>query len=239
MFRVSLARPVAWTFVSLLLILAWDASGLDLPLARMAGTPVGFPWRNDWFLVHVVHEGARALSWLLLIVLALAIRWPFGFLRRLAVRERIQLTFGVLAGVLLVSLVKQTSTTSCPWDLNAFGGVAHHVSHWAWRLRDGGPGGCFPAGHASAGFAFMSGWFVLRRGSPRLAGAWLAAAFAAGLVLGLGQQLRGAHYMSHTLWTAWLCWAAGLLLDMCMHGSKFRRATRGAASALQTNLNES
>ncbi|OUL99033.1 phosphatase PAP2 family protein [Variovorax sp. JS1663] len=235
MFRVSIARPVTWTFLSLLLILAWDASGLDLPLARLAGTPMGFPWRDNWFLVHVVHEGARALSWLLLIALALAIRWPFGFLRRLPVRERIQLTLGVLASVLLVSLVKQASATSCPWDLKVFGGVAQHVSHWAWGLRDGGPGGCFPAGHASAGFAFVSGWFVLRRRSHSVAGAWLACALVAGLVLGLGQQLRGAHYVSHTLWTAWLCWMAGLLLDLLMHRSRVRRA----AAALHPKLNES
>ena len=225
-------RPFAGAFLALLLLLGWDASGLDLPLARLAGTPVGFPWREHWFLVHVVHEGARTLSWLLLIALAIAIRWPLGFLRRLPVRERVQLALGVLAGVLLVSLVKQASATSCPWDLKAFGGMAQYVSHWSWGLRDGGPGGCFPAGHASAGFAFVSGWFALRRRLPRLAGRWLACALVAGLVLGLGQQLRGAHYMSHTLWTAWLCWMAGLLLDLLVHRPWGRRADAASAALL-------
>ncbi|WP_076997694.1 phosphatase PAP2 family protein [Variovorax sp. KK3] len=236
--RSDSAPLLAWTFLALLLILAWDASGLDLPLARLAGTPFGFPLREDWWLVQVLHEGGKSLSWALLAVLMLAIRWPFGFLRRLPLRERVQLAFSVLAGVLLVSLVKTSSTTSCPWDLKAFGGVAHYVSHWSWRVRDGGPGGCFPAGHASAAFAYLGGWFVLRRHAPRAARAWLICTLAAGLLLGLGQQLRGAHYMSHTLWTAWLCWSIGLVIDLGLH----RRRGRGADSAsgaLVPNLNES
>ena len=30
---------------------------------------------------------------------------------------------------------------------------------------------------------------------------------ALGVVYGVGQMLRGAHYPSHTMWTAWICWA--------------------------------
>jgi len=36
-------------------------------------------------------------------------------------------------------------------------------------------------------------------------------------VLGLAQQWRGAHYMSHTLWTAWVCWVTGLAVDAAFH----------------------
>jgi membrane-associated PAP2 superfamily phosphatase len=236
MSRSILARPLAWTLLALLMLLLWDATGLDLALAGLAGTPTGFPWRDNGFLVHVMHEGARSLSWLLLIALVAAIRWPVGVLRRLRTRERAQLAFTVLAGVLVVSLVKQASATSCPWDLKTFGGLADYVSHWAWGLRDGGPGGCFPAGHASAGFAYVGGWFVLRRASPPAARAWLAGALAGGLLLGLAQQLRGAHYMSHTLWTGWLCWTTGLAVDALL---RLMRGRSGAPAGATPKLNES
>jgi membrane-associated PAP2 superfamily phosphatase len=236
MSRSILARPLAWTLLALLMLLLWDATGLDLALAGLAGTPTGFPWRDNGFLVHVMHEGARSLSWLLLIVLVAAIRWPVGVLRRLRTRERAQLAFTVLASVLVVSLVKQASATSCPWDLKTFGGLADYVSHWAWGLRDGGPGGCFPAGHASAGFAYVGGWFVLRRASPPAARAWLAGALAGGLLLGLAQQLRGAHYMSHTLWTGWLCWTTGLAVDALL---RLMRGRSGAPAGATPKLNES
>ena len=236
MFRSMPARALAWTLLASVLLLLWDATGLDLALARLAGTPTGFPWRDNGFLVHVMHEGARSLSWLLLIALFAAIRWPVGVLRRLRRRERAQLAFTVLAGVLVVSLVKQASATSCPWDLKAFGGVADYVSHWAWGVRDGGAGGCFPAGHASAGFAYMAGWFVLRRVSPSAARVWLACALAAGLLLGLAQQQRGAHYMSHTLWTAWLCWTTALAVDALL---RLVYIGRDAPSGAVPKLNES
>ena len=83
-------------------------------------------------------------------------------------------------------------------------------------MHDGGAGRCFPAGHAAAGFSFVGGYFALARDTPRAARWWLAVALVMGLLLGLGQQMRGAHYMSHTLWTAWLCWTVGLAIDMGM-----------------------
>lgn len=42
---------------------------------------------------------------------------------------------------------------------------------------------------------------------------WLAGALLAGFTLCLAQQVRGAHCMSHTFWTAWLCWAMAALVD--------------------------
>ncbi|WP_369632356.1 MULTISPECIES: phosphatase PAP2 family protein [unclassified Variovorax] len=212
--RTPHLRLGALTLLALALLMIWDALGGDLPLARLAGTPMGFPWRENPFLVHVMHEGARNLSWLLVIGLFAAIRWPVGVLRRLDTGARVQLALTVLASVLAVSLIKHLSDTSCPWDLKEFGGVARYVSHWAWGQDDGGPGGCFPAGHASAAFAYLGGYFVLRRVAPRGAVVWLCVALAAGFVLGVAQQMRGAHYMSHTLWTAWVCWTVGFLIEL-------------------------
>ena len=37
--------------------------------------------------------------------------------------------------VLAVPALKQISTTSCPWDLAEFGGVARYASHWALGVR--------------------------------------------------------------------------------------------------------
>jgi membrane-associated PAP2 superfamily phosphatase len=207
-FRLGVA-----TLLALAALLAWDASGWDLLVARMTGTPMGFPWRDNPFLVEVMHKGARDLSWVLVIILFGAIRWPFGILRRLSGHDRVQLALTVLVSVLAVTLFKHVSNTSCPWELKEFGGVARYASHWSWGVSDGGSGGCFPAGHASAAFAYVGGYFVLRRVSARAAGIWLGVAMVAGLVLGVSQQMRGAHYMSHTLWTAWVCWVVGFAID--------------------------
>jgi len=194
--------------------LLWDLSGLDMALAQRMGDQAGFALRENWWLRQVLHEGARQAAWLLGIVLCLGVAWPFGPLRRLPFARRLQLALSALLATAVVLLTKSASHTSCPWDLAQFGGVAHYRSHWlGWWLGDGGPGRCFPAGHASAGFAFLTGWFALRHDLPRLARVWLVAALVAGLLLGLVQQLRGAHFMSHTLWTAWICWMVGWAVD--------------------------
>ena len=202
-----------WTLGALALVLAWDASGLDLALARLAGDAAGFAWRGDGWLYQALHEGPRLAGWALLAGLFAAIRWPVGALRRLPAGERAWLAGSVLLALLAVSLVKRVSATSCPWDLREFGGNALYVSHWVFGSVDGGGGHCFPAGHASTGFAWVAGWFALRERAPPAARVWLALALGIGLLLGLVQQLRGAHYMSHTLWTAWICWTVALAMD--------------------------
>jgi len=200
------SSTLRWTAGSLLFLLAWDASGLDLVLAHWFGTTQGFALRDHWLFTTVLHEGARRLSWLLVVGLSLAVWWPVGVLRQLDRWQRLQLVVSILLGLALVVAIKRISSTSCPWDLAEFGGLARYVSHWRFGLVDGGGAHCFPAGHASAGFAFVGGYFVLRDRAPRAARIWLATALTAGLVLGVSQQMRGAHFMSHTLWTAWLCW---------------------------------
>jgi len=218
-------RHLLVTLLALALLFAFDASPLDLLLARPLGTPSGFPWRDHWLLYDVLHEGGRRLSWLLALLLTLAVWWPVGVLNRLAQRERVQLAVVVLASVLLIGALKWLSLTSCPWELAEFGGVARYLSHWQ-PGPDGGSGHCFPAGHASAGFAFVGGYFVLRRHAERAAWAWLAIALGAGLVMGVAQQLRGAHFMSHTLWTAWFCWTLAGVVDALLHARWSRPARR-------------
>ena len=191
------------------LLLLWDVSGLDLALARPWANAQGFALRDSWLLSSVLHEGARRAAWLPFLWLIVGIWKPTGILRRLSRADRVQWAAGTLLALAAISVLKHSSQTSCPWDLTEFGGHARWVSHWAWQVADGGPGRCFPAGHASAGFAYLAGYFVLRRTEPRLAWFWLAGVLAAGLLLGGAQQLRGAHYMSHTLWTGWLCWTVG------------------------------
>lgn len=220
---------MGWTALALICLIAWDASGLDLPMAHLFASRAGFALRDNWMLVHVMHEGAKALSWVIVILLAVAIARPFGFLRGLDRGERVQLALSVIASVIVVSLIKHGSRTSCPWDLDAFGGVAQYVSHWSWGRLDGGPGRCFPAGHASAAFAFLGGYFLLARRLPSVARWWLLGAVVSGLLLGLGQQMRGAHYMSHTLWTAWICWTTGLLIDQACQWLRSRSRSRAAA----------
>lgn len=217
-----LRSPLSCLVAGLLLTLAWDASGGDLWLARKLAGGSGFPLRDNFWLTTVLHQGGRTAAGLLWLAMMLAACRPPPFMRGLERSERWQLVLGVLFAVLAINLVKHFSSTSCPWSLREFGGFASHVSHWRWGTGDGGSGHCFPAGHASAGFAFTTTWFVWHRHARKMAAIGLFAALLIGMVFGIAQQLRGAHFLSHTLWTAWICWATGWATDVLFRTARAR-----------------
>ena len=200
-------RDLPVLLAALLAVLAWDASGLDLAVMRLLGDAGGFPLRQAWWTRSLLHDGGRGLGWMLLALLAFDAWRPL--LAGPSRAERCRWLAVTLAAALLVPGLKRISRTSCPWDLAEFGAQAAtpvlHVSHWAWGVFDGGAGHCFPSGHAAGAFCFLSGYFLLRAHRPRLARVWLAGTLLAGVLFGLAQTLRGAHYPSHTLWSAWLC----------------------------------
>lgn len=214
MHSLSTRRLTTITALMTLILLLWDLTALDLAMARWFGGPGGFALRDQWFLTQVMHDGARHAAWGLLLCLSLGVWWPWGALRRIDFRRRLQLAATCLLAVSTVSVLKSLSHTSCPWDLTEFGGFAHYASHWRLLFgADGGSGRCFPAGHASTGFTFIGGYFAFRHTAPARARGWMLGAVLAGLALGLTQQIRGAHFMSHTLWTGWLCWCVAWAVD--------------------------
>ena len=211
--RLWSASVITTCVVGFFWLLLWDYSRFDLWMASNFGDASGFALQDHWLWRGVLHDDIKFLPWAVELALLVSIWRPWGSLRQLPVGRRVQMALTTLLALLLVSGIKLHSNTSCPWDLQQFGGVAVYVSHWTRGVADGGGGGCFPAGHASAGFAFLGGFFAFRHTLPRIAHRWLVGALVAGLVLGFAQQVRGAHYMSHTLWTAWLCWGCAALID--------------------------
>ena len=148
-----------FSLAELFLLLVWDHSSLDLRMARWFGSATGFALENHWFWRGVLHDGLRPLPWLFELGLLLAIMLPVHALTQLSALRRSQLALTTLLALLLVSNIKLHSRTSCPSSLQEFGGMASYVSHWAWGIRVWGEGNCFPADHASAGFAFLGGLF--------------------------------------------------------------------------------
>jgi membrane-associated PAP2 superfamily phosphatase len=216
--EATLAKPgaqpswrvdLAWVAFGLALLLGWDALGLDLPLVRLFASADGFPLRDHWLTSGVAHQGGRLLSIALFVLTCAACLRPFGPWRRLGRSERVWWLGITIACLVLIPQIKRHSGTSCPWDVQEFGGTAQHLSHWLglWplKLADGGPGRCFPSGHASGAFSFVAIGLVLRRSAPFVARRWLIGLTLLGLMFGLAQMARGAHYASHTLYTAWIC----------------------------------
>ncbi len=223
--RLRITRDALVTGVALVALLAWDFAGWDLAFVRAYGNASGFAWRDAWLTSSVLHQGGRWLAWLLLaLMLTDAIRPMLAGPPR---RTRWYWLAMTLACAMLVPAIKRATLSSCPWDLAEFGGIAAYVPHWQWGSSDGGPGHCFPSGHAVAAFAFFAGYFGWRHSRPQLARWWLAVVCLVGIAFGWAQLARGAHYPSHTLWSAWLCWTGCVL---AAHLPRVRAAWRPATA---------
>lgn len=219
----TLRRDALLSAALLIALLGWDASGLDLALARLYGDAGGFAWREHPLPRAVLHDGGRLASAVVLALLAWNVWRPLRCCASLARSQRAWWLCTVVLSMLLVTALKRLSLTSCPWSLADFGGSARWVSHWAWGVADGGGGRCFPSGHASAAFAHLAAWFALRERHARAAHAALVLTVVLGSIFGWGQMVRGAHFASHTLWTAWICWTAAAL---SWHAWQWARRTK-------------
>jgi membrane-associated PAP2 superfamily phosphatase len=204
-------RDAAVALAGGVVLLTWELSGADLSVTRWFASHSGFAWRDLWLTSTVLHDGARAVSWF--VMASLVLDCIFQFVRGPTRAQRLTGLASALVCVLLVPGIKRLSRTSCPWDLAEFGGMASYVPHWQWGVFDGGPGHCFPSGHAVAAFAFLSVHFMLRSSRPAAASACLVAVCVAGVLVGATQVVRGAHYVSHVLWSAWLCWLICAAID--------------------------
>lgn len=226
----------ARSWIGLGIILLWEFSGGDRWVMNALAGSDGFALQNNLWLRVVLHDGLRRASTLAYVLLILAIWKPRGFLRAATRRQRVEMLVGVTASLLVVSTIKHLSLTSCPWDLAQFGGVAHYVPHWIWGLDDGGPGRCFPSGHASAGFAFFPVALPLlfaSSASTRKHGRTVFyTVLVSGLVCGGAQILRGAHFPSHVLWTGLICWMVAVINSrMFEHAGRLRTWAVSRATA--------
>lgn len=121
------------------------------------------------------------------------------------------LCLGLTTG--LVALGKETTGSFCPWEVERYGGDQPYIKTWSKPDPAHPPtrcGKCWPAGHASGGYALfaLATVAVTRRGQMY----GLLTGFLTGSVMGIYQMLKGAHYTSDTLVTMLLAWIIHLAL---------------------------
>ena len=169
-------------------------------------------WRDSFVAQTVVHHFGRELG------IAL---WIGTFAAWLVARRRARwahlraplayLAVAIVLSVLCVSWVKSWSNMDCPWDLTRYGGLRPFIGLWEVRPVGLRRGACFPAGHAGGGYAWLSLYFFLGAVRPRWRWAGLAAGIGLGLLFGIAQQLRGAHFASHDIASAAICWTVAIV----------------------------
>jgi len=194
--------------------IASQYSGLDIRLEQFFYDYQHqlWPYKETWLTQDLLHRGGRDVVALVIIGMFLFLLATL-FNDRLAPyrRNAIFLLLSSLTGIGLVAVLKASTHIYTPWDLQIFGGLYPNI-----RLFDSVPnnlpvGHAFPSGHASGGFALLSFYFMARSHQYRHSSLFLYTALGLGLTFGLDQQIRGAHMLSHDLFSPAICWSSCLI----------------------------
>lgn len=168
-----------------------------------------FSLKHHYFLEDVMHLWLRNLLILIAIltlILGLLANRVSLLRHRFYQQSLLTVFIAMVCSTTVVAALKSVSIHACPNDLSLYGGHLPLLGLFDDLPRGVSPGHCFPGGHASGGFALMAFYFGFRQEKPRFAKVMLFISILLGFAMGWGQMMRGEHFLSHNLWSAWWVW---------------------------------
>ena len=181
-----------------------------------------WPYRDHWLTQTVIHKGGRYLVYGLGMVLLGS--WLYSFHSASRLRSRRPLAYLLAASVTgpaIITYLKSHTHIHCPWNLTFFGGNQPYVRLLDTVSENSAIGHCFPSGHSVLGFTFVSLYFFFLAVNPRYRFAGLSAGLLLGFLFGIDQQIRGAHFLSHDIFSLAVCWFSALLIFMVFFRKQF------------------
>ncbi len=183
------------------------AGAVDLKLiTAYIDVNAAFPLRQHWALAELNHRYVKYV--LIAVYLSYGIAWLMSFYSEKFKPRRWEFGYFfimVMLATSTIAILKSQSAHACPWDM-----AVATTQGILWELS-ATAGHCFPGGHASSGFALLVGYFIYRTTRPKRAYFFILAALILGFTMGWGQMMRGAHFLSHTLWTGWIIWGLNVM----------------------------
>ncbi len=217
---MNILKPILFCFLALVAVLALETwTNIDIYVQNLCYNET----QREWLINPIRHKELsfifyddlkRALVFFAVICL-LNVLLSFK-MKRLHQHNHFCLTMLLCFIVIpcLVAGAKYFTNVYCPYQLNIYNGLYPFV-----RILETYPqdfiqpkiGKCFPAGHATAGFAFIGLYYAFRQERWKIFG--LIIGLGLGLTAGIYQMLRGQHFLSHTLFSMF----AALLLAYIVH----------------------
>ena len=188
---------------------------LDVRISQHFYDPLNKEWPllHHWLTETVLHDWGQILSFGMgtLVLIAFLLSWFMASLRPFS-KLLAFLFVASITGPVLIAVLKNTTHIYCPWDLTLFGGDKPYIRLFDYASYPLTVGHCFPAAHAGGGYAFISLYFFLLLVKPEYRYYGLAAGILIGIIFGVTQQMRGAHFLSHDVFSLAVCWFSSLLL---------------------------
>ncbi len=204
------ALPAALLFITTILL---EFSNFDVQLANRFFDFENHRWfaGESWWANQLLHKTGRDFIALIAIfsLLGFMLSWVSKHLRPYR-RACGYALLSILLTTGLVFLGKKYSNVDCPWDLAMYNGNRPYVHIFSDKPDDIDIGRCFPGGHSSGAFSLLFLYFLFRDKNRRWAVAGLGFALLLGSLYSYGQWVRGAHFISHDIWSAFIAWFIAL-----------------------------
>lgn len=205
----------------------WDLIIGDFLYKLEGGNGGEWPLKHNFFTETILHTGGKYFSMLLGIIVLYLL--ALSFKKEKYYHLKRPLIFIILSTVLpliTVSLLKSWTHVDCPWDLLRYGGENPYVA-----IFDAHPGTFefnrgFPASHSCSAFMWVCLYFFFLVVNPKYCKHGLIFGLVLGALYGLGQQLRGAHFLSHDLWSLAICWFYACFFFYILLFKKVQDATK-------------
>lgn len=118
---------------------------------------------------------------------------------------------------IIIGSLKAISNTPCPCNIVSFNGTYPDTKVFDSYPKDfiqTSKAKCWPAGHASGGFALMALFFLFK--TPKNQKRALVVALVIAWSMGLYKMLLGDHFLSHTIITMIMAWLIILIIVKSM-----------------------
>jgi membrane-associated PAP2 superfamily phosphatase len=170
--------------------------------------------KDEPILKFFLYDGMK----IFLILIGVAILFSLIFLRKKKVIQEYKkgLIIVLLSAIfvpLMIGSLKAISNTPCPCNIVNFNGVYPDIKVFDSYPKDfvqPSKAKCWPAGHASGGFALMAFFFLFKTQLNKKRA--LAVALVVGWSMGSYKMLLGDHFLSHTIITMIMAWLIILII---------------------------
>ena len=216
---MSINRQIVLTSLLLVFtVIFFGITELDITVQDMFFNNSNQTWILDRELQpykFIFYDGIKKL----LILMALSFLMALIFLRKNSLIKKYKkgLLLVVLSAIFIpvtIGSLKKATNMPCPKNEIHYGGVypfSKVWEHYPKEFKQPSSIKCFPAGHASGGFALLSLFFLFKRRRNKILA--LVVALTVGWSMGLYKMLIGDHFFSHTFITMVIAWLIILLLQ--------------------------
>jgi len=221
---MTAGKHVLLSVIALCVTLIWfETSSTDIWLQNLL-----FNNQNSTWLLHnpgqvvsfIFYDGIK----ILLVLSALGILISLLLFKKTSLVQQYRqglriVLLSLIAVPATIGALKDNTNVACPRDLVDYGGALPYI-----KVFESYPAGkkpeeqqrCFPAGHASGGFALMSLYFLFHSKRNRWRG--LLFGISLGCLMGGYKMLIGHHFLSHTVVTMISAW---LLINLIVIADSF------------------